>query len=337
MKRRHRLIATDAATGPIGRPTTVERVVLLSLAAASAAIWAVGVTVLQPLSEPAGPGASGENNTYWARELRYGALLALILVLIVTARGDRRATRTVCLGGLLWLGADLALDRIDQISASVPLAAGAALMAMVGCLAVWTVPGLPRPATLLTVGTVAAVAAGFVTITESPTDTEAALHLGSAAVGSLLALIAVAAGVRAAGMSCGARRPTMLSAGLLVALTPALLRYLSPQPSGWRVLGAFAITALLVGIMSALAAGEGGYPVGVAVLSAVLLPVMWFPLVLASVILHLGAPFTMLAANPPVNAADEDVLLVLLAIPIGLILGRVIRAFVSLRPADDPV
>ncbi|MEV0902317.1 hypothetical protein [Actinoplanes sp. NPDC049802] len=321
------------AVRPDGWLATAERLVLLPLAALSAMAWAIGVTVLQPLSEPTGPHAIGENNTYWARELRFGALIAVILVLIVVARADRRATRAVCLGGLLWLAADLGLDRIDQASGTVPLAAGAALVAVAGCAVAWALPGTPRPATLLTVGAVAAVASGLVTLTESPTDTETALHVGSAAVAFLLALVAVAAGA-AAGTLRGFRAATTVAAGVVLAAAPPLLRHLSPQPSAGRVLGVFAFTALLVAVVAELARGGGDYPlVGAAVIAAVVLPVMWMPLMLASIMLRLGTPFTVLAANPPVNAADEDIVLVLLALPIGLVLGRVLRAVTPTRPA----
>ncbi|MBW6435693.1 hypothetical protein KZ829_18280 [Actinoplanes hulinensis] len=328
---RDRLIVADAAAGRAGRRTMVERAVLLSLAAVSAAMWAVGVTILQPLSEPEGPDAYGENNTYWARELRWGALIALILMVIVCARGDRRATRAVWAGGLLWFGADLGLDRIDQDSGTMRLAIGAAVVSLAGCAAVRAVSRMPRTGTLLTTATVAAVASGLVTITESPTDIEVALHLGSAAVGSLLASVAVAAAVRAAAVVS----PTRVAVGVLLTTVPWLLRYVSPQPSAGRVIGAYAFTVLLVVIVAAIALRRDDHT-PVAVIAALVLPVSWLPLTLATIVLRIGAPFTALAANPPVNTADEDVVLILVAIPIGLILGRILWAFASSRPATAP-
>ncbi|MBB4753014.1 hypothetical protein [Actinoplanes lobatus] len=328
---RDRLTVADAATGPVGWRTVAKQVVLLSLAAVSAAMWAVGVTILQPLSEPEGPAAYGENNTYWARELRWGALIALILMAIVYARGDRRATRAVSAGGLLWLGADLGLDRIDQDSGTMRLAIGAVVAILAGSAAVRAFSRVSRPGTLLTTATVAAVASGLVTITESPTDTEVALHLGSAAVGSLLASVAVAAAVRAAPVVS----LTRVAVGVLLTAAPWLLRYVSPQPSAGRVIGAYAFTVLLVVIVVAIALRRNDHT-PVAVIAALVLPVLWLPLTLATIVLRTGAPFTALAANPPADAADEDVVLILVAIPIGLILGRILRAFASDRPLTAP-
>ncbi|GAA0496292.1 hypothetical protein Ade02nite_17390 [Paractinoplanes deccanensis] len=221
------------------------RLALALPAAASAAAWALGVTVFQPLSEPSGPGALGENNTYWARELRWAALLAAAIV--------------------------------------------------------------------------AAVAAGLVTMTESPTDVEPRLQLGSALAGSLLALIAVGFSWRA------------LPIAVLLGAAPWALRYTSPEPAMGRVIGVFALTVLLVVAVVGLA-GRGS-PVAVAAITAFALPVMLLPLVVLASVLQMGATFTVLAANPPVNDADSDLVLVLLAVPIGLALDRLLRACLQHRPA----
>ncbi|MBG0568702.1 hypothetical protein [Actinoplanes aureus] len=66
----NRRTLVGAVTGSARWWVAAGRLVMVTLAAVSAVVWALGVTVLQPLSEPTGPDFFGENNTYWARELR---------------------------------------------------------------------------------------------------------------------------------------------------------------------------------------------------------------------------------------------------------------------------
>ncbi|WP_127506085.1 hypothetical protein [Actinoplanes solisilvae] len=287
------------------------------LAAAAAVAWALGLVVLQPLSEPIGP-ETYANNTYWARELRWGALLALVLALIVLSGGRRRANWSIVAGGCAWLAADVVLDRFDVDQGAAWFAAGAAVVALAGCAVV----AAPRPGSLRAAAIVAAVASGLATATESPTDTEMGLHLGSAAVGSLLALVAVAA---AAG-----RRRVPIAVPVLAAAVPWLLRF-NPLPDGMLWFGCFAFTVLLVVAVVALATPHVGQHGIVATIAAITLPVMLLPLTLASVLVQSGKPFTLLAANPPIEV-DEDVILIVLAIPVGIVLDHVLRGF-SPEPA----
>ncbi|MEU4421689.1 hypothetical protein AB0F81_13780 [Actinoplanes sp. NPDC024001] len=312
----------------------------LALAAASAAIWAVGVTVLQPLSENIDPGLMVEDHRYWTRELRFGALMALVLVLIVLARGGRRATGAVLAGGCAWLAADVVLDRMDHVSGTAQLAIGAAAVALLCGAAASATPvcgaaasaarAEPRPDALLTVATIAAVGSGLATLTDSPTGTEPELRAGSAVVGSLLALVAVLAAAQAAGPVSRSRARTVIPAGVLAAAVPLLLRYASPRVSGGVFLAVFAFTVLLVVIVVALARpqprSQWRCPAA-AVIATGALTVMFPPLMIFSALLQTGEPFTALAGNPPVDEAEVDALVVLLAVPIGLVLGSVLRGF----------
>jgi hypothetical protein len=313
------------------RRMTPQRVLLSALAAVAAAVWAVGVTVWQPLSEPAHfADATGENNTYWARELRWGALVAVVLLLVVIVRGDRRATRGVLLGGVAWLAIDIQLDRIDPASGTVALALAAVVAALAGCAAAGAVTAVPRPRVLLTVAAVAAVMSSLTTATESPTDVEPELNLGSAIVGSLLAAVAVAAAVRAAGSVSRTRAVAGLAAGVGAAAGPCLLRARYPQPADGRLYGVLLFTALLLLAVVVLAGPRPRaarqwlrYPVAL-LTGAVTFPLMLFPLIVMSVALPAGRVFTALAGNPPIHGADEDVVKVLLAVPIGWALGRLL-------------
>ncbi|BCY11789.1 hypothetical protein L3i22_068770 [Actinoplanes sp. L3-i22] len=321
---------------------TVERVLLAMLAAASAVVWAIGMTVWQPLSEPTGPDATGENNTYWARELRWGALIAIVLVLLVQVRGDRRATRGVLLGGVAGLAADLLVDRLNAgPGATVVLAVVAALAAVAACVVAGTAALAPRPPVLLTVAVVAAVLSGTTTGTESPTDVETGLNLGSAAAGSLLAVIAVIAAVRAAGPVSRRRVLAAVPAGVLAATGPWLLRLRSPQPTDGRLYGILLFLVLILLTVVVLAGPRPRtarhwlrYPAAAAV-AAVAVPVLMVPLIYVSIALPIGGLLTMLAGSPPINGADEDIVTALVAVLVGLVVGRLLRPL-ALSPAPRP-
>lgn len=310
---------------------TLNRLVVAGLAAAAAVVWAIGMTVWQPLSEPDGPDFYVDNNTYWPRELRWGALIALVLVLIVIARGSRAAILGATVAGVGGVVADLALDRFGQDVGTAGLVAAAVVAALLCCTVAMVVPVIPRPGVLFVVAVIAAVTSGFATVTESPTDVETGLKLGSAAVGSLLALVAVAA----AALAGREQARIVLSAAVVAGAMPWLLRLAAPQPSGRRILAALVLIVLLVVTAAALAhrvRRPGRVHLGVAGITAGLLVVLFYPLVMASIILQNGAPFTRLAGNPPFEA-DEDVLLIVLGIPIGFVIGWALLAF--LRRASD--
>ncbi|MBG0565365.1 hypothetical protein [Actinoplanes aureus] len=272
--------------------------------------------------------------------MRWGALIALLLVLVLLARGGRWTTWGVLVSGCAWLAVDVGLDRIDYVSDSAELGIGAAAAALICCAVVMAVPAVPRPNALLAVAMVAAIASGMATATESPTDVEPALNTGSAAVGALLALVAAAAAVQAAGPADRPSVRTTVTVGILAPATPWLLRHIWPQPSGARSLATFAFTVLLVVVVVALARTRPGsrqhrYSYGmVAAVVVVALPVMLWPLALLALVVQIGRPFTELAANTPIHSADADALMIVLAIPMGLILARTLRNFVlTSRPA----
>ncbi|WP_375372827.1 hypothetical protein, partial [Micromonospora sp. S-DT3-3-22] len=87
----------------------------VGLAALAVPLWAVGMTVWQPLTEPVGPWSERlpETSTYWARDLRFLALMAVASGLVL-AGGGRRSwlVPAVLLGGGA-LAADVAVDRAD--------------------------------------------------------------------------------------------------------------------------------------------------------------------------------------------------------------------------------
>ncbi|MCY1136653.1 hypothetical protein OWR29_01485 [Actinoplanes sp. Pm04-4] len=344
---------------------TPSRLALLTLAVVSAAAWVYGVIELQPLSEP-GPDGYAENNTYWLRELRWGALLALVLAAIAQAGGTRQALRAMTVAGALWLTTDVALDRYDHLPHATTLAITAVLFY---CTVASTGPianlgpttdagpsasataninpsanatakagaGGWRPGVLRAVAVVAAVASGLVAGVESPTDTEPELTSGAATVAFLLALVAVATAVHAA----GSFRQRMLAPALLVAAVPWLIRFASPQPTTGRAFATFAYLVVLVVIVVALSRPHTRQRLrdhaAAAAITAVMVPLVLLPLTLLSIVWQTGKPFTAFAGNPPINTADEDILLVILAVPVGLVLHKALQGLLPDKrplPAD---
>lgn len=106
----------------------------LLLALAGAALWAKGLTVMQPLVEAAQPGRAlyAENDTYWARDFRWMAVLAAVCALILAARGDRAVSIAVSAGGVGWLSLDTLLDRYDVAGAQLQVSATVVTCATVG-------------------------------------------------------------------------------------------------------------------------------------------------------------------------------------------------------------
>ncbi|MEU8375020.1 hypothetical protein AB0C22_18095 [Micromonospora sp. NPDC048894] len=331
--------AVPAVAVPAAGPrVTVVRVVLTVLAAAAALVWAIGMTVWQPLSEPT-DGAIGENNTYWARELRWSALIAIVLSLVVQVRGDRRATRGVLFGGVAGLAADIVLDQLDLTSsATTGLAVAAVSVAVVACAVIGAAAVVPRPPVLLTVAIVAAVLSAITTQTESPTDGEPGLNLGSAAAGSLLAAVAVLAAVRAAGTVSRWRAAATVAAVLLAAAGPWLVRLRYPQPVDGRFHGVLLALALALFAVVMLAgsrprtARQWLRPMVALAVAAVAIPALIVPLTYLSILLPVGSLFTAMAGSPPVNSADQDTIGALIAVVVGLVVARLLRPLV-LDPA----
>ncbi|MFF0155508.1 hypothetical protein [Micromonospora sp. NPDC005203] len=306
------------------------RPVGLLLCAAAVVLWAFGVTVLQPLTEPIGPWSENlpGNNAYWARDLRFLAIIAVVLGLVLAGRGLRHWSRTAVVLGGLWVAADLAIDRVDPIGvqATVLLAVGGC--AVLGVLAVvlagWE-RGLP-PAADRKVLTGAACVAGVLTIVaagiESPTDREPELRQGALATAALLVVLTVAAALAAA--PARPRSRVGLAAGLAVAslLGVGLVRAVAP---GARLLPEMALGAVLLTGVTLLAWDwPGGRPIwrhhALAALAAFVGPFA-FLLVTAIpmlILLPIGPTFTALAGNSPINAADSDVLVSLCGLLSGL-------------------
>ncbi|MGW5557289.1 hypothetical protein ACWER9_08715 [Micromonospora sp. NPDC003944] len=326
------------------------RPVGLLLSAVAVVLWAYGMTRWQPLTEPLGPWSERlpGNNAYWARDLRFMAIMAVPLGLVLAGRGHLRwGGPAVVLGGC-WVAADVAIDRADPIGsdATVLLAvAGCGVLGVVAALLLWwerrtptaREPGTPsgqEPGTPSgreragdrRVLTGAACVAGVLTLVaagmESPTDREPELNQGALATAALLVILAVGAALAAA--PARSRVRVGLAVGLTVVglLGVGLVRAAAP---GERLLPEVALGAvLLTGVTLVAWDWPGGRPVwwhhAVAAVLALVGPVV---LLLATaipmmIILPIGAAFTALAGNSPINAADSDLLVSLVGLLAGL-------------------
>jgi hypothetical protein len=324
------------------RPRAALLVVTVA-AAGAAVLWAIGTVLLQPSSEPPA-GSVGENNTYWARELRWSAIMAIVLAVVVCAGARRQATRLALAGGLACLAIDIWLDRTEPSLGTVPLSIAAAAVAVGGCYQATASRGRPHRAGLLVVAGVAAILSAVALLTESPSDTEPALNPGSAAASSALALVAIGAALSLTVRSSWTGRAAACLAIAFAGTTPWLLRHWYPRMSTERLLVAFAFAALLVLLVAVVAWGRPDTPgqwlrfPAVFIGAVLTFPLLLMPVLIAVMIFGVCRPLTALAGNPPIHAADSDVIYVLPATLAGLVLGLLLTiAAPHDRPRDpDP-
>ncbi|MFC0508280.1 hypothetical protein [Micromonospora costi] len=319
----------------------------LLLAAVGAVLWAVNMTVLQPLTEPLGPWSERfpGNNAYWARDLRFATIVAVVLGLLLAGRGDRWWSRTAVLLGGAWVAADLAVDRADPTGAGATVllaAAGCAVVAAVATPLVRREMRAPAPGPDRPVLTGAACVAGVLTLVaatiESPTDREPELNPAAFTTGALLVVVAVAAALAAAPAATRARCWLAVGLGAAAVLGVGLLRTTAP---GTRMLPQLALSAVLLTGVTLLAWDwPGGRPdwgrQGLAALAALVGPTaMMVVAALLTMTLRIGAPFTALAGNSPINSADSDILYSLVGVLAGL--GMALLLANRLAFADAPV
>lgn len=314
----------------------------LAIACAAAVLWAVDLTILEPLTEPSRhlPDGLAENNTYWARDLRVMAIVAALGGMVLVLRGDRRRSWVAVAGAVAWLGADVGLDRLDVrgVTATVVIAVVACGVLLTGG-ALSRVAGGPEVGGRAALGLLASVTAALAPLAaaiESPSDTEAGLTPAAVAAATGLVLAALGCAL-AAGPAPSGRRAlaavafVVIAVGLIVAA-----RLASPGP------GLRALVEVLLGVvgLTAVALFSRGWPaaddllasLGFGLAALVLYPVL--TLGSAVVMMMSGQParyLTELAGNSAVNAADSDVILAFAGVLAGLAFGFAVLGFA--RPA----
>lgn len=310
----------------------------LSGAGAGVVVWASNLTLVQGLTEPAEPWHDewASNNTYWARDLRWMALVAVVAGLVLALRGDRRRSAGAGLAVLGLIGVDLVLDRLDL--AGRPGAGWLSAAACALILVAWLFArrgAAPDRVPLILAASVAAATAPLAAGIESPTDTEPALTPLALVTGCLLVAVAVACAVAAAPDRSPAR---LAAAGALAVVgggAVALQRIAEPGQPGLLLLllGGF----LLAGVAAVICPWRRGTTTASAVL------VVGYPVLLLLTIMVTGfmvpvaSVFTAAAGNPPVNAADTDLLLTLVGVLPGLVLGGLLAVVSRTRRRWHPL
>lgn len=305
----------------------------LVCASAGAVCWAIGLAVLQPGTEPAKPWHDmiAGNNMYWARDLRWMALVTVLVALVTVARGNPVRSGVVVGGMAGWLALDLYLDRIDVAgpTAAFRLAMGACavLAVAVGALA-WRVRPTRADRRILTFAAIlVAAVAPLAGSLESTTDTEPGLTPSAFVVGAILALVALGAGLAAAPTLSRYRLLAVLGAVVPAGVGLVLLRLIAPGDR-FPMLVAFAgllfatVTMLRRRPPESVSGGVFGF-LGLAVSASVAYAVLTIIVTLFGTI-ALAQAATAYVGNPPM--VDEDVLLSAAGVIVGLIFGGVSMA-----------
>ncbi|MFI7606730.1 hypothetical protein ACIBTV_16535 [Micromonospora sp. NPDC049366] len=312
------------------------RLLGLLLATAAVVLWAVNMTVLQPLTEPIGPWSESlpGNNAYWARDLRFATIVAVVLALVLAGRGDRRWVGPAVLLGGGWVAADVAVDRADPTGAGPTVLLAVGGCAVLAALVPFLVRRAARPSAAESpvggahrrVLAVAACVAGVLTLVaagiESPTDREPELNPSAFATAALLAVVALGCAVAAAPIPTWPRRWSAVATATVTFLAIGWVRTVSP------VDGRLLPTVLLGGVLlTGLTFVAWDWPYGrpdwgrhaLAAFATLVGPMaMLLVAAVAMMMLPVAAPITALAGNSPINSADSDVLLSLAGVLAGL-------------------
>ncbi|MFB9445887.1 hypothetical protein Dvina_32150 [Dactylosporangium vinaceum] len=317
-------VATVAAGQPVVDGGARDRRLVTTPAAMAAA--AMGVAVLWAMQLWA-----DSSDTNWARDLRWDAIVAMVLAVVVCARGQRRVTVEALVGGLVWLAADTALDRAGLSHASAPLAVGAASVAALGCYRGVTGRGAPQPAALPVVAGVAAMLAGVNLLAEPSSSTGPTFHVGSAVVSGALGLIAVGAAFSTAVHISRLRFAVYCLSSAVAVTTPWLLRerHILATNSD-RLLHVMGLTALLTVCAVIVARPRPRrlrqwlrYPAAASI-ALLMFPLVGLPVITATRFLDIGPVFTALAGRPVRPEAFDDYILTVPALLSGLVLGSLV-------------
>ncbi len=292
--------------------TRVATSVGLVGALVSALVWALDLVLVKL---PAGVGLPG-NNTYWARDIRFMAITAIFVGVVLVARGSLRVALPATAGFGVWIVADIQLDRrtLSGSTNALVVALVAGVVVAAACAVARRNAHFDRLG--LTVAAMIALAmAPFALAMESPTDSETSLLVLRLSMGATFIVLGAASAACATTV-----RPQLavviVSVVFVLGEVPATA-YLASL--AWLT-GAF----LLGGGVAAIRQRSGdrrqwsGYVQTITVTWACFLGAALALLVLTVFVFDVGAVFTELAGKEAVNSADSDSLYTLVGIAIGL-------------------
>ncbi|MGH8880270.1 MAG: hypothetical protein ACRD0P_23440 [Stackebrandtia sp.] len=287
------------------------RVIAGLTVAALAALWWIVAMAVQQAAEPF---TYAENNTYWLRDVRWLAGLAIAVALVWTFRGDRFMTGVAAAVFAAAIAMDIVVDRLNTA------AAGAVVLLL---LTAWFAG---RGREIRPSRSMSAMASGFAiagsataAAMQSPTDLEWSLNPSAVLLCLVLAMCALGCGMDAAGG--GTRYGHVVAAATLVVGSGVLIAARMESPKfTWPAVGLMAVlfvgaTMILLGETSPWSLRIG---LGLLNCAVAMFALLFFTLV--SISMQPGAPFTTWAGNPGIGG-DEDVSMALVALASGVLLG----------------
>ena len=326
----------------VGMDSRLAKSIPLAVASVSALWWSICLTLVQTSTEPAKPWTDAwvGNNSYWNRDVRFAMITFAVLAFIWAVRGDLRLTGCAVLAGLLWVAADVLLDRVDLNGV---LAAVATSLASLGAVAgVWfgvvrrAYPLAARRGVLIVSAAVAACLGALMAQIESPSDAEAILPWCALLAGFLGT--AVTLGCLSAFGSRYTRTVSTVVVGALAALVVIVIRLMpmavDDDLNAKALYLAIALVCLLLSTTAVRAwdaTGAGRWAVAVVGCVLAFIPMLFCLLYVGFATGFIGRWLTSLAANPPVSGADTDLLISMLAILAGLGMGALIAGVAAAR------
>lgn len=318
------------------------------VAVVGAVVWSVSLAIYQPVMEPSGffvhdgtpyP-VPAENNTYWPRETRHLGLLLALAGLVAIGRAARRAFLAAAGLGVVWLAADLVLDRID-----ISGRPAAGWLAVAACAAVATTAVVSRGGTPLrwgphlaagTAALLAGAAAAVTTPWQEPITQadQVAIDNAVTVIDIILAagFLAVAVAMLAPAMTTPRSR-WLVPLGAAVTLATTVLIVADGESYGFAIVAVAALATMMVAAAEDVPLSRLLVAGGVSALAVISIGVV----AILFVGIPLGRAMTALAGNPAVHAADTDLSLALSVALLGLALAAVSRAVIRWpAPAPNP-
>ena len=294
--------------------STRFRAVAGPIVAAVAAGWWVVAMSVQTAAEPFG---YAENNTYWLRDVRWLALLAIAVAAVWTFRGDAFVSTVAAFGYAVSTVVDAVVDRMDALWAQ------AAILLWIGVW-VWGYLRRTRPGnrTLLLASVIAATGAVGAAALQSPTDLEWSLNPSAVLLCVLLAVCAMVCAFDVAG-AAGRYRAAVSAAMLAVGgVCLVVARMESPK---FSFAAAALIAVLFTGVTVVLLGEATSWPlrIGLGLFNGFIAMCVLLFATVVSVVLQPGAPYTLLAGNPVIGG-DEDVVMTLAALVTGIAVAAIV-------------
>ncbi|MFD0556960.1 hypothetical protein FB566_2212 [Stackebrandtia endophytica] len=305
------------------------------LSSVAALYWVLALTWLQPLTDPGRPWHDWVvgNNSYWVRELRWAMIVLMLACFVWACRGDLKRTGYGAVTAGAWIGADVWLDRLNVTGVPTTIALSIVAVSVVVAARRFAVgSSRPRPKVLTVAAIATATLAGHLTLVRSPFEDELFATLAGAVVAGVLAIMI------ALGCASSVRRHQRRTVPLFtVAYLVSAVAVVFLASGGAELLGSMLLTTAAQLVVVRLVSTTpftviGCVSAGIVVAAFNLGLTLFFAI--TGMFLEVGRLFTTWAGNPPINAADSDILYTAIAVVVGAMLGY---AYVRLARFLPPV